>query len=224
MIPLLFVLIAILSYGLGALNGAMILSKFVFHKDIRKYGSHNAGYTNFVRVFGAKWGPAVFAVDVLKTAIAVLAGGLIMLIVDGDGTYVTVGRLFAGFCAMLGHMYPVQYQFRGGKGVVCCMATLWLADWRVGLVATGVFVIVVAFSQFVSLASMCACFVGALATWLFTPTENLRGLCGSLVLIMALFIIWRHRGNIFRLLEHREPKVKWGRTAGQSDKRMQDKF
>ena len=207
MIPLLFVLIAILSYGLGALNGAMILSKFVFHKDIRKYGSHNAGYTNFVRVFGAKWGPAVFAVDVLKTAIAVLAGGLIMLIVDKDGTYVTVGRLFAGFCVVLGHMYPVQYQFR-----------------RVGLVATGVFVIVVAFSQYVSLASMCACFAGALATWLFTPTEELRGLCGSLVLIMAMFIIWRHRGNIFRLIDHKEPKVKWGRTAGQSDKRMQDKF
>lgn len=220
MIPLLLILIAVLSYGLGALNGAMILSKFVFHKDIRKYGSHNAGYTNFVRVFGTKWGPAVFAVDVLKTAIAVLAGGLLMLIVDGDGTYVTVGRLFAGFCTVLGHMYPVQYQFRGGKGVACCMATLWLTDWRVGLVATGVFVIVIAFFQYVSLASMAACFAGALATWLFTPGENLRGLAGTLVLITTLLIIWKHRGNIFRILEHREPRVKWGRP--QTDRRMRD--
>ena len=223
MIPLLFILIAVLGYGLGALNGAMILSKFVFHKDIRKYGSHNAGYANFVRVFGAKWGPAVIAVDVLKTAIAVLAGGLLMLIVDGDGTYVTVGRLFAGFCAVLGHMYPVQYQFRGGKGVACCMTTLWLADWRVGLVATGVFVIVIAFFQFVSLAGMAACMAGALATWLFTASENLRGLCGTLVFITALLIIWRHRGNIFRILENREPRVKWGRAT--SDRRMrEDKF
>ena len=223
MIPLLFILIALLSYGLGALNGAMILSKFVFHKDIRKYGSHNAGYTNFVRVFGTKWGPAVFAVDVLKSAIAVLAGGLLMLLVDRSGTYVTVGRLFAGFCTVLGHMYPVQYQFRGGKGVTCCMTTLWLADWRIGLVATGVFVIVVAFSQYVSLASMCACFVGALATWVFTPGDNLRGLAGTLVMITALLIIWRHRGNIFRILEHREPRVKWGKTSGDRRSR-EDKF
>ena len=80
MIPVILILIAILSYGLGALSGAMILGRFVFHKDLRKYGSGNVGYTNFVRVFGGKWGPAVIAVDVLKSAIAVLAGGLLMLI------------------------------------------------------------------------------------------------------------------------------------------------
>ena len=219
-VTLLCILIAILGYGLGALNGAMILSKFIFHKDIRKYGSHNAGYTNFVRVFGSKWGPAVFAVDILKTAIAVMAGGLLMLLVDRSGDFVTVGRLFAGFCTVLGHMYPFQYQFRGGKGVACCMATLWLADWRVGLVATGVFVIVIAFSQYVSLASMSACLVGALATLVFTPSENLKWVCGALVFITALLIIWRHRGNIFRILEHREPRVKWGRP--QTDRRMKD--
>ena len=219
-VTLLFILIAVLGYGLGALNGAMLLGKFVFHKDIRKYGSHNAGYSNFVRVFGAKWGPAVIAVDVLKTAIAVLAGGLLMLLVDSGGTFVVIGRLFAGFCTVVGHIYPVQYQFRGGKGVVCCMTMLWLADWRVGLVATGVFVIVIAFFQYVSLAGMAACLSGALAAWIFVASENMRGLAGSLVLVTALLIIWRHRGNIFRILEHREPRVKWGRP--QSDRRMKD--
>lgn len=219
MIPVLLILTAVLSYGLGAINGSLLLSRFVFHKDIRKYGSGNAGYTNFVRVFGSKWGPAVIAVDILKSAIAVLAGGLFMMIV-GDN-YVIVGKLFAGFCLVLGHMYPIQYQFRGGKGVLCCMTTLWLTDWLIGLVATGVFVIVLAFSQYVSLASMCAVLAGAISTWIFVSSEDLRGLAGTLALFSALLIIWRHRGNIMRILAHREPKVKWGRP--QTDRRSRSR-
>ena len=220
MIPLILILIAVLSYGLGALNGAMLLSRFVFHKDIRKYGSGNAGYANFVRVFGSKWAPAVIAVDILKSAIAVLAGGLLMLAVNRGGVYVSVGKLFAGFCLTLGHIYPIQHQFRGGKGVVCCMTTFWLTDWRVGIVATGVFIIVVAFSQYVSLASMCACVLGAAVTWVFIPGENMKGLCGALAMFTALVIVWRHRGNIIRILNHREPRVKWGRQP--SERRMRD--
>ena len=220
MITLLLILVAVLSYGLGALNGSMLLSRFVFHKDLRKYGSGNAGYTNFVRVFGSQWAPAVIAVDILKSAIAVLAGGLLMLIVSKDGLYVTVGKLLAGLCLVMGHMYPFQYQFRGGKGVVCCMTALWLTDWRVGLVASGVFVIVVAFSQYVSLAGMSACAVGAIAVFVFTSEEHLRGVAGTLALITALMIIWRHRGNIIRIMSRREPKVKWGRA--QTSRRMRD--
>lgn len=223
MIPLILILIAVLAYGLGALNGAMLLSRFVFHKDIRKYGSGNAGYTNFVRVFGSKWGPAVLAVDVLKSAIAVMAGGLLMLIINRDGTYVPVGKLFAGLCLSLGHMYPIQYQLRGGKGVLCFMTTLWLTRWPMGLVATGVFVIVVAFSQYVSLASMCGCLAGAITAWIVISGDNMGGLCGGLAFFTALIIIWRHRGNIFRIIEHREPKVKWGKP--QTDRRMrEDRF
>ena len=223
MIPLILILVAVLSYGLGALNGSMLLSRFVFHKDLRKYGSGNAGYTNFVRVFGSKWGPAVIAVDILKSAIAVMAGGLLMLTVNREGAYVSVGKLFAGFCLVLGQIYPVQYRFRGGKGVVCCMTALWLTDWRMGILATGVFVIVVAFSQYVSLAGMCACLTGAVAAWIVIPGEELKSVCGTLALLTALIIIWRHRGNIFRIIERREPKVKWGRP--QSDRRMrEDRF
>lgn len=209
MIPLLLIITAAVSYFLGSLNGALILSLFVFHKDIRKYGSGNAGYTNFVRVFGQKWGAAVIALDIIKTVIAVLIGALLMKLVGEE--FVEVGILFAGFCAVMGHVYPAQYQFRGGKGVVCCITALWVADWRIGLMATAVYVMVLAFTQYVSLASMSACVVGALAAWVFIAAENLKGLCGTLVLFMALIILWRHMANVIRLIEHKEPKVKWGR-------------
>jgi glycerol-3-phosphate acyltransferase PlsY len=211
MIPLLLIIIAAVAYGLGTVNGALILSRYVFHKDVRKYGSGNAGYTNFIRVFGSKWGMAVIGIDVLKSIIAVLFGGLLMSI-PGQG-FPTVGRIFAGFCLALGHMYPIQYQFRGGKGVICCIVTLWLADWRIGMVATIAFVGVLAFSQIMSLASLSCCVVGIFATWLFVPSEQLKGLSGTLVLFMVLVILWRHRGNIIRLIEHREPKVKWGQRT-----------
>jgi glycerol-3-phosphate acyltransferase PlsY len=217
MIPLLLILIAIIAYGLGTINGALILSQFVFHKDVRKYGSGNAGYTNFIRTFGPKWGMAVIGIDVLKSIIAVLFGGL-LLSIPGDG-FPVVGRLFAGFCLALGHMYPVQHQFRGGKGVVCCIVTLWMADWRIGMVATIAFIGVLAFAQIMSLASLSACVVGVLATWIFVPTDQLRGLAGTLVLFMVLIILWRHWGNIIRLIEHREPKVRWGQKM---DNRMRD--
>lgn len=209
MIPLLLIITAAVSYFLGSLNGALILSLFVFRKDIRLYGSGNAGYTNFVRVFGSKWGAALIAMDVIKTVIAVLVGALMMKIVGAE--FQKVGILFAGFCTVLGHVYPVQYQFRGGKGVVCCITSLWVADWRVGLTATAVYVMVLAFTQYVSLASMSACVVGALAAWAFIAAENLKGLCGLLVLFMALGILWRHMPNIIRLIEHKEPRVRWGR-------------
>ena len=209
MIPFLLVIIAIVAYGLGALNGAMLLSRFVFHKDLRRYGSRKASYANFVRAFGGKWGVALIVVDVLKSSIGVLFGGLLMLI-PGQG-FPIIGRLFAGLWLVMGQMYPVQYQFRGAKGVVPCLTTLWLTDWRVGLIASAVFIIVLAFSQYVSLAGMCACFMGALATWVFVPSEDLKGLAGALAMFAALLIVWRHRGNIIRIQRNREPRVKWGR-------------
>ncbi len=217
MIPILLILIAIVCYFLGSLNGALILSKYIFHKDIRKVGSGNAGFTNVVRNFGAKWGVAVVGIDVLKSIIGILFGGLLMSI-PGNG-YTYIGRLFAGFCLILGLMYPSQYQYRGGKGVVCFISTMWLTDWRIGMVISVVFIAMLVFTQYMSLASLTISVVGIFATWIFIPKEQLKGLCGVVVLIMMILIVWRHRGNIIRLIEHQEPKLKWGKRP---EKKMKD--
>ena len=124
-------------------------------------------------------------------------------------------------CLVLGNIYPIHHQLRGNKGVVACMTAMWLADWRVGLVATAVFVIVVAFSQYVSLAGMAAPVLGAVTAWLCVPKEEMKGLAGTLVLLMAVSIIWRHRGNIVRILNKREPRVKWG-SRPQAERRVRD--
>ncbi len=209
MIPLLLILIAAIAYFLGSLSSPILLAKYVFHKDITPRKGV-VGYNTFIRHFGRKWGIAVLAGDVVKSAVAVLIGGL-LLSIPGEG-FPVIGKLFAGFCLVLGDMFPVQRQYRGGKGVICLFVTLWLADWRIGIFVTGVFIAVLALSQFLSLASLCGCLTGVLAAWVFVAAEQCKGLAGVLVLLSFLFILWRHRGNIAKLLDHKEKKINWGRA------------
>ena len=156
MIPGLLAAIAVFSYLLGGLNGAIIASKYVFHRDVRDYGSGNAGLTNFYRTFGAPALAIVIGTDVLKTVIAVVAGGLIM----GTQGAASTGQVFAGFCVMLGHIYPVFYGFRGGKGVLCAETMLLIVSFPTGLVSLLIFVGIVWATRYVSLGSICGALSG----------------------------------------------------------------
>lgn len=210
MTALLLILIAAMSYALGSLSSPILLARYVFHREISRPGRY-VGYNTFVRHFGQKWGFAVVLGDIAKTLIAVVIGGLLMRIPGGEGGFPVIGELFAGFCVVLGDLFPIQRGFRGGKGVICLFTALWITDWRIGLFVTAVFIAVLALSQFLSLASLCGSFTGMLATWIFVEAEQMKGLAGVLVMLSFFFILWRHRGNIGKLLAHREPKVNWGR-------------
>ena len=155
MIPAMLAAIAVVSYLLGSLNGAVIASKYVFHRDVREYGSGNAGLTNFYRTFGTPGLLIVLGTDVVKSLIAVLIGGAVMGIVE----YPTVGKLFAGFCLMLGHIYPVFYGFRGGKGVLCAETMLLIVSFPTGLVSLLIFVGIVWATRYVSLGSICGALI-----------------------------------------------------------------
>ena len=197
MIPGLLAAIAVFSYLLGGLNGAIIASKYVFHRDVRDYGSGNAGLTNFFRTFGAPGLAIVIGTDVLKTVIAVVAGGLIM----GTQGAAATGQVFAGFCVMLGHIYPVFYGFRGGKGVLCAETMLLIVSFPTGLVSLLIF-------------------VGSVCGALIAPIGVLAA-CGKLPALLSLFcvilLVAKHRSNIRRLIEHKESKLSF-------KKDLSDKF
>ena len=123
MLVLALVVIAVVSYLLGSVNGAIVASNLIFHDDIRNYGSHNAGLTNFYRIYGVKGVAIVLAVDIGKTALALFFGKFLLGFFDAAD----VGALFADLCLVLGHMFPVFYQFRGGKGVMCAGIALIIA-------------------------------------------------------------------------------------------------
>ncbi len=195
-------LTAVAAYLLGGINGSIITSLNFFKKDVRHYGSGNAGLTNFARTFGSDGLVVVLLVDALKTIAAILLGGWLV----GMAEQPMLGRIFAGFFAMLGHVWPVYYRFHGGKAVLCAGTMVWMIDWRIALLCWAVFLVVVIFSKYVSLGSVSSALffpVGLLAFG-YTGTEALLGL------LCALLLIFAHRENIRRLRAGTESKLKFG--------------
>lgn len=202
---LLLFLIAIISYALGSLNGAIIASKYIWKKDVRNYGSGNAGLTNFYRTFGIPGMVLVIIIDAVKCAIAVLLGGWLLGLVE----YPTVGKLFAGFCVMMGHAFPALYQFKGGKGVLSAGVLVLMVDWRAGIICWLVFLACVIFTRYVSLGSVaCALFFPlGLLIFGYTGIEILLGL------FCALLLIFKHSANIGRLIAGKESRLELRRSG-----------
>lgn len=205
MATLLLILIAIIAYVLGSVNGAIIASKYIFHKDIRELGSGNAGLTNFLRNFGPVGVVLLLAIDVLKSVLAVIIGGLLLGIVG----YPTLGKFFATFCLALGHNYPVFYNFRGGKGALCTGVAVLLIDWRVALICIAVFLLTIIFTRYVSLGSILSAICFPIYVWAF----HYGSMAGVLALLNCLLILWKHRSNIVRLIAGTESKVKFGKKS-----------
>ena len=203
------VLIAIIAYMFGSINGAIIAGRFVFHKDVRRYGSGNAGLTNYYRNFGTPGIILLVLIDVLKTVAAVLIGGALMKNFDAR----EVGMLFAGFCTILGHMFPAYYQFRGGKGVLCGITMAFLVDWRVGLCCFLTFLILLLFTRYVSLGSIAGAALCPVYLWIFGH-EKLSIVLG---ILCALLIVIKHAENIVRLIGGRERRLDLGGSRRKSD-------
>ncbi len=193
-------LCSILPYLLGSLNAAIVVSKYKYHDDIRKYGSGNAGMTNMGRVFGKQGALLTLAGDTLKQFVSVVIG----IVVCGEwGAYV------AGVFCMLGHIAPIYYHFRGGKGVLTAATMVLMVDYQVFLVAFLIFVVTVAITRYVSLGSV----IGGFALpGIVYASANLRGTYPSLpALCFSIFVgmvlIFMHRSNIRRLFEGTENKL-----------------
>ena len=206
---LFLILIAIIAYGLGSINGAIIASRYVFRKDVRRFGSGNAGLTNYYRNFGTPGMVLLVLIDVLKAVAAVLVGGALMKRFDA----MEVGMLFAGFCAILGHILPVYHQFKGGKGVLVGVTMAFLVDWRVGLCCFLPFLILMLFTRFVSLGSIVGSALCPVYLWIFGH-EKLSIILGALC---ALLIVIKHAENIVRLIGGTERKVDFNSSRKKQD-------
>ncbi len=196
-----YILCALIAYALGSLNFGIIISKLIYRDDIRKYGSGNAGTTNMLRTYGKGAAIGTILGDALKVVVAILIGNCLV----GELFY---GGYIAGFFAVLGHVYPVYYKFKGGKGVVASAITILMLDWRVFLVVLGVFVVVVAIWRYISLGSILAAATYPTITYAAAISSGRpAGLDFVFSLILGLFVIILHRANIQRLLEGKENKL-----------------
>ena len=200
-------LCAALSYVLGSLNFGIIVTKLFTGTDLRTYGSGNAGTTNAYRVLGL--GPTVWVMlgDALKGVIAILLCGLI----GGEDA-----RYFAFLFVVMGHVYPIFYDFRGGKGILTAEAMAFVLDWRIGLILMVIFFVVVCTTRYVSLGSCLGVSVYPLLVWLLHPGNDLMLFTGMFV---AFWIVILHRENIKRLIHGTENKF----TPRKSVKRSEEK-
>ena len=196
-------LVMLLSYFFGCFNGSFMISHFIIRDDVRKHGSGNAGLTNFYRTYGAKYALLVIACDMGKTVAACLLGSFFFRCLGWDGT---LGTLLAGLGCELGHIFPVFYGFRGGKGILSGGTLVLLLNWRVAAVAWALFLLLWLTTRYVSLASITAT-CSAPITVYFVYGHN--WLYTSLCLAVAALVVWCHRENIQRLLHGTEKKFKW---------------
>ena len=203
---LLLIPLAAVAYLLGCFNGAVIVSKYILRDDVRKHGSGNAGLTNFYRTFG---GPLTFLViltDVLK---AVLAVGLAIVTFRGIGWpgLVDLAKYWAGLFCLVGHMFPVMFGFKGGKGILSGGAIAIMLDWRLALVCWGAFLLLAVLTKWVSLGSIAAGALFPVMTWVIYQ-DWLIVLLGFLI---GGLIVWKHRENLQRILKGEESKFSFHR-------------
>ena len=192
-------LVMLLSYFFGCFNGSFMVSHFIIRDDVRKHGSGNAGLTNFYRTYGAKYALLVIACDMGKTVAACLLGSFFFRCLGWDGT---LGTLLAGLGCELGHIFPVFYGLRGGKGILSGGTIVWMIDWRIGLVVWVGFLLLFLLTKYVSLGSVWAGASFPFATWYFYPDPVIV----LLAFLLGVLILWKHRSNIVRLIHGNENK------------------
>jgi glycerol-3-phosphate acyltransferase PlsY len=198
-------LLIVIAYLIGSIPTAVWVSKFFFGIDIREYGSGNAGATNTFRVLGTAWGTFVMAVDILKGVLACFLYLLLpyYLTNEMDRTNLMVGL---GLAAVLGHIFPIWANFKGGKGVATVFGMVLAIQPMVALYVVGVFLIVLYLTRFVSLSSILASL--ALPVLILVVFNEPEVLYRVFAIAVALLVILTHQKNIGRLINGNESKAR----------------
>lgn len=217
--------VAVIAYLLGSISFSIIFTKAFGHdQDIRNLGSGNAGMTNVLRSVGAKAATCTTICDFAKCAGSVMIGRAIFQAVCTANAlpayYSQYGAFLAGLACVLGHIYPVYFGFRGGKGILSTSALMLVLDWRIFVVAISVWAVTMLLTKIVSLASILAAASFPVSTFLFFWFDYRTGssaygalpvsyvwITTGIAFLFAVLLIWKHRANIERLKNGTEKKI-----------------
>lgn len=217
----------IIPYLLGSFNFGLIISRRKYNDDIRQHGSGNAGTTNMLRTYGRKAAVLTLLGDMAKAALAVTCGYFIYSVnvampnpTTGEAMHYVdlAGAAIAGLFVMLGHMFPVFYKFKGGKGVATSAMVILMLDLFnplnhhvpvVFLICFAVFVIIVVGTKYVSLGSVMGMIFYPIILTAFSQGQN--GTACALAVVMACLVAFMHRENIKRLRAGTESKLNLGK-------------
>ncbi len=207
-----YIVVAVISYLLGSLNFSIIVSRKLAKKDIRESGSGNAGATNMLRTYGKKYAVLTMIGDVVKVAAAIIIAffifdapfDMIFGFAERDTSIIcALYKAFAGFFCVLGHIFPLYFSFKGGKGVAACTGMVILVDWRVALILFVIFAVTVLISKWISLGSVVIALLFPILIYIFHQSLILT----AVSILFTAIVIVAHRENIKRILNGTENKI-----------------
>ena len=203
-----YIIVAILAYAIGSVNFSVLISRKMAGFDVREKGSGNAGTTNVLRAVGIKAAIITLICDILKGIVAVLIAFWL-----GNMSQTADKALLiqiAGILVIVGHTFPIFFEFRGGKGIATALGVLLITNWKIGLICLVFAVVLIAITRMVSVGSMSAAILFPILT-LFIGDNFIvaQGAFKYFVysIILAAFVIFNHRENIKRIMNGTENKI-----------------
>lgn len=197
-----YILVAIIAYFIGSISFSVIFSRKFAGFDVRDKGSKNAGSTNVLRTVGKKAALLTLLCDILKGVIAI-----VVAIIAGKiwtSLNVEILKYLAGFFAILGHTFPIFFEFRGGKGVATALGVLITLNWKIGLICLIFAIIIIAFTRMVSVGSILSAVLYPILTIFMGDTNFVATIISILI---ALLVIFNHRENLKRIKNGTENKL-----------------
>ena len=208
-----YIIIAIIAYAIGSINFSVLISKKMAGFDVREKGSGNAGTTNMLRSVGKKAAVITLLCDILKGVVSIgiaLIAGNIVKNVDK-----AVLVQIAGILVVVGHTFPIFFEFKGGKGVATSLGVIMMINWKIGLICLVFALVIMAFSRMVSMGSVGAAILFPVLT-LFINTHFIVEASGMkyfiFSVILAAMVIFNHRANIKRIANGTENKLSFKNT------------
>ena len=208
-----YIVIAIIAYAIGSINFSVIISRKMAGFDVREKGSGNAGTTNILRSVGKKAALITLLCDILKGAVAIFIAIIAGKIFKNTDKALLVQ--IAGIMVVIGHTFPIFFEFKGGKGVATSLGVLLTINWKIGLICLVFAIVIMAFSRMVSMGSVGAAILFPVLTIFINtnfiiPANGMKYFVFSLVL--AALVIFNHRSNIQRIANGTENKLSFKDT------------
>ena len=201
-----YIIVAIIAYAIGSINFSVIISRKMAGFDVRDKGSKSGGTTNVLRTVGKKAALITLICDILKGVVAIYVACIIgKIIKSADSALLTQ---IAGLSVVIGHAFPIFFEFRGGKGVATSIGVLIVLNWQIGLICLVYGIIMIILTRMVSLGSITAAILFPVLT-IFIRSHYIAYGFNYIIfgVIMACFVLFNHRTNIKRLNEGTENRI-----------------
>lgn len=202
-----YIAVAVIAYLIGSVNFSVIISRKMAGFDLREKGSKNAGTTNMLRTVGKRAAAITLVCDILKGVIAVILAKVLATNVNE-----AIATQIAAICVVIGHTFPIFFEFRGGKGVATSIGILFVVNWEIGLICLSYGVVIIALTRMVSLGSISAAILFPILT-IFIKEHYIAEGANFIIfgVLIAAIILFNHRANIKRLNNGTENRISFNK-------------